>query len=199
MSFEERLLMELKNEIRERGQAKRKKRTFLGFAVAGVAAAAAAIVVPLLAGGASPAYAVTKGADGAVTVRIHEFRDADKLEADLGELGIKADVSYLPGGKWCEPNRGKMVAGLGRDRSPDDAVATVNGGVRINPAKVGGNTVVMEFAEAKDGAEAKKKPSVLWQIGARVIEGPVAECKVIDDPSWNDAGGPEGQPPAHLR
>ncbi|GAA0933863.1 hypothetical protein GCM10009560_40440 [Nonomuraea longicatena] len=188
--------MELKNEIRERGQAKRKKRTFLGFAVAGIAAAAAAVAVPLLTGGASPAYAVTKGADGAITVQVHEFRDADKLEADLRELGVKADVSYLPGGKWCGPDRGKMVAGFGRGDSSDDALATVKGGVRINPAKVGaGNTVVMEFAEAKAG----EKPSVLWQIGARVIAGPVAECKVIDDPSWNDVGGPEGQPPAHLR
>ncbi|NUW35349.1 hypothetical protein HTZ77_28520 [Nonomuraea sp. SMC257] len=202
MSFEERLLMELKAEVAARGVERRRRvtvrRLFAGAAVAGLAAAAA-VAVPLLTGTESPAYAVTKNTDGTIRVQIKEFRDADKLEADLARMGVTADVTYLKPGTWCKEGRGKV---LGSD-NPDDWDKSISGkairhtkdGVDLDPKYLGKNrTAVLTYAEDPKAASSKK-PSVLWQFGGSVVEGPVEPCVVVDNPSWNDVDG-EGQPPA---
>ncbi|GAB2482509.1 hypothetical protein [Streptosporangium sandarakinum] len=201
MSFEERILMELKDEITARAERRRRtgRRLFAGAAVAGLAAAAA-IVVPLLTGAEQPAYAVTRNTDGTIDVRLNEFRDADKLEQDLGKLGVNADITYLPPGKWCGEGRGKAVGG---DGSPEDWDASASGraarldpdGLRIDPRYAGkGRTLVMMFSEARN-ASAGSKPKTEWQFGSFVVEGPVQPCVVVDNPLWKDTGG-SGQPPA---
>ncbi|MBN6051253.1 hypothetical protein JYK22_04855, partial [Nonomuraea sp. RK-328] len=203
MSFEERLLMELKTEVAARGAERRRRvtvrRLFAGTAVAGLAAAAA-VAVPLLTGTESPAYAVTKNTDGTVRVQIKEFRDADKLEADLVRMGVTADVTYLKPGTWCKAGRGKVLA----SENPDDwdksisgkAIRQTKGGVDLNPKYLGKNrTAVLMYAEDPNPKSATGKPSVLWQFGGYVVEGPVTPCVVVKNPSWNDVDG-EGQPPA---
>lgn len=203
MSFEERLLMELKAEVAVRGERRRRvtvRRLFAGVAIAG-AAAAAAVAVPLLTGAERPAYAVSQNADGTIRVRIHEFRDADKLERDLRARGVTADISYTPPGKRCANDRGRVVGG--RVTSAEEWAKSVSGeaarvrdgGVDIDPAHVGaGRTLVLEFTENDD--RNPSGPRVLWQFAGRVVEGPVKPCVLVEDPLWNDVGGPEGQPPA---
>ncbi|GAA2283601.1 hypothetical protein GCM10010149_30870 [Nonomuraea roseoviolacea subsp. roseoviolacea] len=204
MSFEERLLMELKAEVAARGAEHRRRMTvrrlFAGAAVAGVAAAAA-VAVPLLTGTESPAYAVTKNTDGTIRVQIKEFRDADKLEADLARMGVTADVTYLKAGTWCKGDRGEIAGGDAKTPEEWDksisgkAIRNVKGGVDIDPKYLGKNrTAVLMYAEDQKPT-ASKKPSVLWQFGGYVVEGPVAPCVVVKNPSWNDVDG-QGQPPA---
>ncbi|MFI6500478.1 hypothetical protein [Nonomuraea typhae] len=192
MSFEERLLMELKNEIAARRRKKIVRRALAGAAAAGVAAAVV-IGGPQVLGGVAPAYAVTQAADG-IYIQVHELRDADNLETDLAALGVRADVSYLGKGKRCAPDRG-VNAGLARSA---EAVTPTQKGIRIVPAKVGkGQTVVLEFAE--DTGPETARPQVAWTFVGRLMDGTIKPCQEVDDPSWNDIGGPEGQPPAHLR
>ncbi|GAA3154136.1 hypothetical protein [Nonomuraea roseoviolacea] len=207
MSFEERLLMELKAEVAARGAEHRRRMTvrrlFAGAAVAGVAAAAA-VAVPLLTGTESPAYAVTKNTDGTIRVQIKEFRDADKLEADLARMGVTADVTYLKAGTWCKPDRGQVAGGEAKtpeeyDRSiSGKAIRPVKGGIDIDPKYFGGNrTAVLMYAErVKDEQVGQAlKPHVLWQYAGFVVEGPVKPCVAVKNPTWDDVDG-QGQPPA---
>ncbi|MER6946359.1 hypothetical protein ABT294_20225 [Nonomuraea sp. NPDC000554] len=213
MSFEERLLMELKAEIAARQASRRRftgRRLFAGAAVAGLAAAAA-IAVPLLTGSETPAYAVTKNGDGTIQVRINEFRDADKLEQDLKQMGVTADVSYIKPGKRCEPPRGKVIGEAQPDAnaSQEERLKTLRNSLSYKAAHPGdkafeidpsyvkeGQTLVLEFTENDDQTSGPEKPRVLWEFGGYLVQGPVKPCKIIDNPSWNDLGGPEGQPPA---
>ncbi|MFI7643855.1 hypothetical protein [Nonomuraea sp. NPDC049400] len=204
MRFEEQLLMDLKAEIGARADRRRRvtRRLFAGGAVAALAAAAA-IGVPLLTGTETPAYAVSKNGDGTIRVEIKEFRDADKLEQDLKTAGVTADVTYLKAGTKCRPDRGELVGGaeptnLEEWRKSAAYNATrpgKNGGVDISPQYIGdGQTLVLEFAE--NSALGPGQPGVRFQFATKLIAGQVKPCVVVDDPSWNDAGGSEGQPPA---
>ncbi|MFE3450940.1 hypothetical protein ACFXJ8_18615 [Nonomuraea sp. NPDC059194] len=205
MSFEEHLLMELKAEIVARGQRRRRagRRLAAGAVVAGLAAAAA-IAVPLLTGSEPRAYAVTRNADGTIRVEVNEFRDADKLERDLKGMGVAAEVDYVKPGKKCKGERGEIVGGDKSltfeewQKSVSYKAAHPRGaGVDIDPAYVAkGNTLVMEFTENEDQTSGPEKPRALWQFKGIVVKGEPKPCHVVDDPSWNDLGGPEGQPPA---
>ncbi|MEV0197927.1 hypothetical protein [Nonomuraea sp. NPDC050691] len=204
MSFEERLLMELKTEVAARGAEHRRRvtvrRLFAGAAVAGVAAAAA-VAVPLLTGTESPAYAVTKNTDGTIRVQIKEFRDADKLEADLARMGVTADVTFLKPGTWCKDGRGKVAGD--EVKNPEEWDKSISGravrhrraGVDIDPRYIGkGRTLVLMYTENEDQTSGPEKPRALWQYAGLVIEGPVKPCVVVKNPSWDDVDG-EGQPP----
>lgn len=109
MNFEERLLMELKAEVSERAEKGRARSRWFnrrGIAmVAGLAAAAAAVavVVPVVTGG-TPAFAVVKNSDGSVDVQITEFRDPDKLEEALKEVGVTAEIQYRVNKDWDGPH-----------------------------------------------------------------------------------------------
>ncbi|MBB5080828.1 hypothetical protein [Nonomuraea endophytica] len=192
MSFEERLLMELKNEIVARRRKVTVRRLLAGAAAAGIAATVA-VAAPQLLGGETPAYAVTQRADG-VYVQVNEFRDADKLEADLAARGIKADVTYIELGKRCAAGRGQVA---GEDKVIDPktwqnspsakAVRPDRKGVLIKPEYVGaGQTVMMEFTEntGRDSGEER----VLRSFWGVVIEGEVKPCVLEDDPDWADPG-----------
>ncbi|MFJ2030521.1 hypothetical protein [Streptosporangium sp. NPDC087985] len=201
MSFEERILMELKAEITARAERRRRtgRRLFTGAAVAGLAAAAA-IAVPLLTGSEQSAYAVTKNADGTINVKLNEFRDADKLEQDLKRMGVFADITYLKPGKSCKGNRGEIVGGGSpeewKDSASDKAARLRLTGLEIDPRYVGkGQTLVMTFSENKDRTSGPKKPGVEWTFSAYVVNGQVKPCVVVDDPIWNDVDGP-GRPSA---
>lgn len=192
MSYEEQLLMELKAEIAHRGQLRRRltRRLYAGGAVAALAAAAA-FAVPLLTGTESPAYAVSKRADGTVGVEIREFKDADKLERDLKAAGVRADVTYLPSRKQCEKNRGMSTL------PAEGAIHMREGGLDIDPRLLDEDkTLVLEFAGSEEEVPGAKPPKTWWILTELMIPGEVGPCVVVDRPDWDDDGGPEGQPPA---
>ncbi|WP_329091297.1 hypothetical protein [Streptosporangium sp. NBC_01469] len=226
MNFEERLLMELKTEIGERAargpvRSRPRRRLLVGVAVAGIAAAAL-VAVPLVTGSENPAYALTQGDDGSITLKIKEFRDPDQVEQDLADLGVAADISYLKPGTWCAPGR---FTGLGEPtftpeelKSTDPAVKArmrkaleaspservhdrVPGGVKIYPKEIKPEQrVVMQFAENADQTSGPEKPRALWQYSIQLTEGPVKPCTVVEDPSWDapldPVKNPEAFPPA---
>ncbi|MDP9862163.1 MULTISPECIES: hypothetical protein [Streptosporangium] len=178
--------MELKTEITYRTERRRRvtRRLYAGGAVA-LLAAAAAFIVPVLTGTEEPAYAVSKNADGTVRVEINEFRDADRLEQDLRDAGVTADITYLPPGKACKVGRGETV-GRTVTLGPDaNAVARMhNGGLDINPRNIGENhTLVLEFA-GNEGTPAAEKREVSWRLTGHTITGPVTPCVTVDDPGW---------------
>ncbi|MGW3351679.1 hypothetical protein ACWDA3_50995 [Nonomuraea rubra] len=183
MRFEEQLLMDLKAEMTARNERSRRvgRRLLAGAAVAGLAAVTA-VALPLLTG-PEPAYAVSKNANGTITVELREFRDADQLEQDLGKLGVTADVSYLKHQTKCQDDRGTLVGG-GYD-TPEEWRASVHykvarpgaKGFVIDPRQVGkGQTVVLEFTENSEGP-------VKSQLKAEVIEGSVEPCVPEHDPT----------------
>ncbi|TDE60376.1 hypothetical protein E1295_00620 [Nonomuraea mesophila] len=189
MNFEEQLLMDLKTEIATRADRRRRVIRTRSVLATAAMAAAAAIAVPLLTGTGTPAYAVSTNSDGTISVDINEFRDADKLEGDLKEAGVLADVSYVPIDKQCEPGRGEVVGGepTGLDDFRDSvsykAARVRTGGVNIDPGYVGkGQTLVLEFAENKESGEG---PVVTARFKPLVMTGPVKPCTLVD---WNPAG-----------
>ncbi|MER7506189.1 hypothetical protein AB0L05_35545 [Nonomuraea pusilla] len=192
MSFEEQLLMDLKAEFAARTERRRRtiRRMSVGAAVAGLAAAAA-IAVPLVTGTESPAYAVSKKADGTVRVEIREFKDADQLERDLQTAGIRADVTYLKSRKQCEKNRGMSTP------PAEGAIRPRDGGLDINPRLLDKDkTLVLEFAGNDEEVPAAEPPKTSWVLTTLMIPGKVGPCVVVDRTDWDDAGGPQGRPPA---
>ncbi|MEU6718910.1 hypothetical protein ABZ897_46225 [Nonomuraea sp. NPDC046802] len=173
----------------------------VGAAVVGLAAAAA-IAVPLLTGTERPAYAVTKNTDGTVSVLIKEFRDADKLQQDLGKLGIPADITYRRPGKTCGPDRGRLVEGkmgMGPEawaKSVHRKVAELvnDDEVAIHPQYIGDNqTLVMEITE-KNGLGPKLPREELVFRGL-LIAGKVKPC-VLVDANYELRGSPTPSPSA---
>ncbi|MEU4226891.1 hypothetical protein AB0F17_21540 [Nonomuraea sp. NPDC026600] len=192
MTYEEQLLMELQAEITHRGERRRRvtRRVYAGGAVAALAAAAA-FAVPLLTGTESPAYAVSKKADGTVGVEIREFKDADQLERDLKAAGVKADVTYLESGKECEKNRGMSSL------PAEGTVHMREGGLDIDPRLIDKDkTLVLEFSKNEEEVPGAEPPKMLGILATLMIPGKVGPCVVVDRQDRDDAGGPQGQPPA---
>ncbi|MER7503046.1 hypothetical protein AB0L05_08015 [Nonomuraea pusilla] len=192
MRFDEQLLMDLKAEIKDRVERRGRltRRLYAGSAVA-LLATAAAFAVPLLTGTESPAYAVSKNADGTVRVEINEFKDADRLERDLGAAGVRADISYLPPGKECKEGRGKTVGRVVALGPDSGAVSRMrDGGLDIDPRLIGEDeTLVLVFAGNDEETAETKKRKVLWSLTARMITGQVGPCVAIDDPKWKGGRG----------
>ncbi|MEV8634121.1 hypothetical protein AB0395_20920 [Streptosporangium sp. NPDC051023] len=198
------------------GRSRLRRRLLAGAAAAGIAAAAL-IVVPLVTGAESSAYAVTRQADGSITVKLNELRDPELLERDLAVLGVKAKVSYTPPGKGCSRNFTSADPGIPREEltSKDPKVKAaarqkmdsspsaqafdleLGGVVRIFPDHIEqGQTAVMEFSENSDQTTGPEKPRVLWEFSFQLANGPVGECVLTDKPGWNDIGDPEKNPEA---
>lgn len=183
MSFEERLLMEIKNDFVTR-RAARKRRLAFGGAVA-VAAAAAMITVPMVIT-ADPAYAVTRNSDGSIQITIKEFRDAEGLERELAGLGVPADITYLKPGKGCQKDRGSLVGGKWPTtpqewmNSVHEKVAEVTdeSNVAIHPQYIGkGQTLLMEISESAPAPEGPRATLVFRRL---LITGNVKPCTVVD-------------------
>ncbi|WP_433434591.1 hypothetical protein [Nonomuraea sp. CA-141351] len=198
-NFEERLLSALKEEITtrkaedgmtttvtpvERGS----RRRFVGLsaAVAGVAAAGTAVL--LLTGlTSSPAYAVTKGADGAVSVQINEFSDPDGLAAELAKAGVKAVVDYLPEGQTCKEPRGERGTGTGKFSA---SVGKSTNGItfKIEEGQVPADeTLVLAVSKSKDGDD---KPPFATSL--QIVKGAVAPCEATSMPAPGSGDGKAG-------
>ncbi|MFC4122240.1 hypothetical protein [Nonomuraea zeae] len=148
----------------------------LSAAVAGVAAAAVATV--LLTGvTGSPAFAVTKGSDGAVSVRINEFSDPDGLAAELADAGVKAVVDYLPEGQTCKEPRGERGSLGGRFAV---SVGKAGDGISFTIEKgqvPAGETLVLAVSLSRDGADRPPFATAL-----HVVRGAVADCEPVAMP-----------------
>ncbi|UBU12374.1 hypothetical protein [Nonomuraea gerenzanensis] len=193
--FEDRLLGALKEEIATRKaddrmttvtparDGSRRRIVGLSAAVAGVAAAATAVVAATgVLGG--PAYAVTRDADGGVSVRIHAFTDPGGLEAELAEAGVRAVVDYLPQGQTCKRPRGthgggsgEFAAGIGRD---GDGI-----GFEIEKGQVPeGSTLVLTVSKSEDGDDRPPFATTL-----EIVEGAVADCEPVSMPVPGEGDG----------
>ncbi|MDX3103331.1 hypothetical protein ACIBO5_47400 [Nonomuraea angiospora] len=218
MSFEERLLVEIKNEFVTR-RAARKRRLAFGGAVA-AAAAAAAIIVPIVIT-PDPAYAVTRNSDGSIQITIKEFRDADGLERELAGLGVRADITYLQAGMACEHNRYQDVGAVNltreemksllKDKDPkvqakveremaqrlSERAIQVKNGVVIHPDMLSpGQTVVLEVMENTGASPESDTPQVLSSVTKGVAAGVVKPCVQVPQSGWNDVGDPSKNPEA---
>ncbi|MFF4619487.1 hypothetical protein [Nonomuraea jabiensis] len=165
----------------------RRRYVGLSAAVAGAAAAATAAVVVLTGLTGSPAYAVTKGADGAVDVQINAFTDPDGLEAELAKAGVRAVVDYLPEGQTCKEPRGAQGGGTGRF----SASVGQSGGVlsfKIEEGQVPADAT-LAIAVSKSKAGADRPP---FGMSLTVVKGPVAPCEPTAMPEPGAQDGKAG-------
>ncbi|RGA06225.1 hypothetical protein DI270_004365 [Microbispora triticiradicis] len=153
---------------------------------------AAAVATPLVAGGGTPAYAVTENPDGTITVALDEMRDPEGLQADLLAAGVTADVSFLAPHTRCadprfegvDPSYGspghteaQMRAGVERWRSFEAAQVVDVREIRIRPEFIRpGETLVLEF---RDNQNAQRP----WRLGAWLARAgsPVKPCTPVPD------------------
>ncbi|MFF4773898.1 hypothetical protein ACFY05_13665 [Microtetraspora fusca] len=216
-TFEDRLLAELKTEIAARRQARPAPagRRTIGrrfFAAAGVlgVAAATAVAVPVVIGSGTPAYALTKNPDGSINLKIHELRDPDQVEKDLADMGITADITYLPLGKWCGNLRVTPVKGDNfsltpeeitskdpavkarmRERlesSPSYKAVEMRNGITIHPEYIKPGQIVMIQVAENPVEPTVDNPGVNWQVAGMLSAGPVKPCQVIDEPGAFEIG-----------
>ncbi|MFC4532596.1 hypothetical protein [Sphaerisporangium dianthi] len=147
------------------------------------AAAALAVAVPVLTGGGTPAYAVSRNPDGTITVKINEVRNPKALEADLNALGFDAVVDYVPQGKQCEDPRSDFLLPREETYEPPDGrplvitrgVTGAEWGFVFDPGALDdGQTAVLEFTLGENDDESI---SGVW---ARISNGPVKPCVLVD-------------------
>jgi hypothetical protein len=193
-NFEERLLSELRELIAARrieGGRRRRRwrapRLALAGGVAVVLAVAVSAGVFVLSAGTPTAYAVTKNADGSITVQIDSLTDAAELQAKLQAAGVNAVVEYLPAGKMCRQPwftpTGAHAAAYGEMQQSTvgrngDATAcfTISGD---HPT----DTTLVVTTQAGPGNEQA--------LGIAWAKGTVPACEVVDAPAGS---GPLGGP-----
>jgi hypothetical protein len=197
-NYEERLLRELRRLVAaepvDRGRAHRlshrPRRLALAGGGAAVLAAAVSAFVLLFSAGTQAAYAVTKDADGSVTVEIDSLRDAAGLQAKLQEAGVKTVVEYLPEGKVCQrpwfTPAGAGVGGNSGGTRKSEVGPTSDGTIRftISGNRPAGTTLVITTQTGQGGERA---------LGIAWAQGAVPPCQVVDAPAGS---GPLGGPPA---
>ncbi len=193
-NFEERLLRELRSHVVappvDRGQRRplwRTPRLALAGGLAAVLAAAAAVGLIVLSTGTQAAYAVTKNADGTVTVEIDSLSDAAGLQAKLQAAGVNAVVQYLPAGKTCkQPWFTPAGAGAAGGMHGSEVGRTSDGSTRftISGDLPSSSTLVIT---TQTGPGNERALGIAW------AHGDVPPCEVVDAPAGS---GPLGGPPA---
>ncbi|WP_067182691.1 hypothetical protein [Microtetraspora niveoalba] len=214
-TFEDRLLAALKADMAARPARATAPRRVTGrrlFAAAGVlgVAAAAAVAVPMAIGADTPAYALTKNADGSINLKIREFRDPDQVERDLAGMGVTADITYLPLGKWCGNLRITPVQGDNFSFTPEEIASKdpavkarmrkrlessisykaiePRNGITIHPEYIKpGQVVVIDVAE-NPVEPTVDNPGVSWQMRGMLSAGPPEPCQIVDQPGASEIG-----------
>jgi len=196
-NFEERLLSELRSLVAapqiENAHGYRRwraPRPALAGGVAVVLAAAVTAGVFVLSEGTQAAYAVTKNADGSITVQIDSLTDAAGLQAKLRAAGVNAVVEYLPAGKTCkEPWF-----------TPAGAHAAANGEVQQSAVGPNGDGTTSFTISGDHPTEAtlvvttQTGPGNEQALGIAWAKGTVPACEVVDAPAGS---GPLGGPPTN--
>jgi hypothetical protein len=192
-NFEERLLRELQSLVVaqpvDRGQRHafwRGRRLVLAGGLAAVLAAAATAGVFFLSAGTQAAYAVTKNADGTVTVEIDSLSDAAGLQAKLQAAGLNAVVQYLPAGKACkQPWFTPAGVGAAGGTRGSEVGRTSDGTTRFTiSGNVPSSTTLMITTQTGPGDERA--------LGIAWAKGDVPPCEVVAAPAGS---GPLGGPP----
>jgi FlaG/FlaF family flagellin (archaellin) len=195
-SFEERLLTELRGLVaapRIEGGHRRRMRRAPRLALAGGLAAIVATVatagVFVLSAGTQAAYAVTKNADGSITVQIDSLTDAAGLQAKLQAAGVNAVVEYLPSGKMCKQPW----------FTPAGAPAAANGVQQSSVGRNGDGTTSFTISgdrptDATLVVTTQTGPGNEQALGIAWAEGTVPACEVVDAPAGS---GPLGGPPTN--
>jgi hypothetical protein len=197
-NFEDRLLLELRSLVpppsagrgQQRPPWRRPRFVFAGGLTAVLATATTAGVV-LLSAGTQAAYAVTKNADGTVTVEIDSLSDAAGLQAKLRAVGVNAVVQYLPEGKAC---RQPWFTPLGR---PVSGGSTGGVSTRSGVAQPGSGDVTFTISadipsDATVVISTQTGPGREQALGVGYAKGDVPPCDVVDAPAGS---GPLGGPP----
>jgi hypothetical protein len=188
-NFEERLLLELRRMVpAEQAKNRRRpvRRIALASGVAALAVVAATAGVLFLSAGTQSAYAVTKQADGSVTVQIDSISDAAGLQSALQAAGVNAVVEYLPAGKTCQ-QPWFTPAGPG-----------ANGGEQQSSVRSGGGgpttfTISGDLpADETLVVTTQTGPGNERAIGIGWAKGDVPPCQVVDAPAGS---GPLGVAP----
>ncbi len=194
--------MELKAEVAERAERGRARSGWftsrkIGLA-AGLAASAAAVAVavPVFTGG-TPAFAVVNNPDGSVDVRIAEFRDPDKLEQALKEVGVTAEIQYRVNPDWNGPHctreggtevpqasesDGKPLPDARIDDDPAIKDESGENAFRVYPKRFAKDeTLVLNaYGVGSDG----------WQFDTAIYRGAVPECKWVSYPHETEDPAP---------
>jgi hypothetical protein len=187
-NYEDRLLVELQKLVVSEPRRNHRGRRF---ALAGGLTAAAGVAVAagvlLLSAGTQAAYAVTKNADGSVTVEIDSLTDAAGLQAKLQAAGVNAVVEYLPEGKMCRQpwftpaghaaGEGTQSSSVGRNGDGSTSF-TIGGDLPADET-----LVIMTQAGAGDEQA----------LGIGWAQGTVPPCQVVDARAGS---GPLGGPQA---
>ncbi|MBG0830403.1 hypothetical protein HS041_21815 [Planomonospora sp. ID67723] len=164
--------------VRTRGYAARRRA--LGLA-ASFALAAGVVVGPSLledGPGVPGSYAVTRTADGMVTIQVRDFHDALGLEKRLKELNVPAIVDHLPYGQVCRGPRGKHVEDIpqGLYSLPENIPGEKEGWqMQINTRLFRpGQTFVWTISSTPGGHGSS--------TSTYLMEGPVAPCEPVPAP-----------------
>jgi hypothetical protein len=168
------------------------------------AAMAAAVIVAVLIfradGDPTPeAFAVEPQEGGGVTIKVYSLEDASGLEDALEDVGIRAQVTWLPPGTTCDERRftpsiaklpgggglsGFEMAGPGAltisvadtQRARRGPVANVN----LDPAAFRADQSIVLFGSPKPfGGD----PEGGFEAHFQVVEGPVEPCRPVSAPA----------------
>jgi hypothetical protein len=160
-------------------------RRALRLGIAGVAVGGAAVAATLaLPGTANAAYDLDTGPGGAVKVQIHEFAQADKLQADLRAAGIHALVDYLPAGQACAQPRGTAVAARGQGGSAAGKVTSrlASGGAGGASLELSGPAIGPGQTLLIEASFDKNDPHKGTSLAVTVVQGAVAPCHPVAAP-----------------
>ncbi|GAB3998531.1 hypothetical protein [Nocardioides marmoraquaticus] len=185
--FQEALLHELRQVVADGSvepTTARRRATRTVLAAAAVAAlVGAGLALPALSG-EQPAYAVVRGANGRVDVRVERLADAAGLERALARVGVAADVTYLPPDTRCADGRyadaTAPIAGAGVRFSMGDGVGYH---LVLGPGAVGDRQTVV-VAASRTSAEVEVGDDGTRTLGGSwgsfgIAEGPVAPCRPV--------------------
>ncbi|MER5624710.1 hypothetical protein ABT061_27125 [Streptosporangium sp. NPDC002544] len=172
------VMQEIQQDTRPRERVGRRLLRRPAFLVPALAAAAAlAVAVPVFVSGGSPAYAVARNPDGTIHITINEAKNPEGLQASLRGMGLNAVVDYIPTGKKCSPQP-RSQSFLSNQEAPLSVWPAPEGqevGFTIDPRVVkDGQTAVLEFSVSESSA------GMIAGIWARVSDGPVADCELVD-------------------
>ena len=178
-TFEEELLRELRTLVEQNAAAadatparvRRPRRAWYAAAALAVAALLVALLTPVVR--PEPAFAVTGRNGEKITVHVMRLEGAPQLEQALRERGVASDITYLPTGKSCAPNRYT-------ERHTPDLVLGVAVDwfeVTIPPDAVGPNDTFVLSASVTPLPNGFQS-----SVDFGITAGDIAPCRVIDTP-----------------
>jgi hypothetical protein len=186
--FEDRLLSDLLTEHRPALDAvevpapRRAGHRPLWIAASVLGLTGAVTVGAVLIGGGSPAYAVTKDADGTVSVTLRESSGMDGANDELRELGVPAKV--VPVRPEC-PSVDTLPVVQPQGKVTGKATTNADGSISFETTGVpDGATVVVTSEEDAAGK---------LTLGMFLVDGPAPDC--VSPPSGPGGSTQEGTGP----